>query len=425
MVAHDASAQSAHDTTIFETSESNVRLYCRTFPAVFDRAKGSEVFDTTGKRYIDFFSGAGTLNYGHNNDFIKRRVIDYLSRDGIMHALDKHTVAKRELLLGLRQTILAPRGLDYKVQFCGPTGTNSVEAALKLVRKVTGRTGVFAFTGAFHGMTLGSASISGGRGVRAGTGLPLANTAFIPYPDGPKGPFDSIGYMERLLDDPCSGVDVPAAVFLETVQMEGGVYVAPAEWLQALRRFTEERGILLVCDDIQVGCGRVGSFFSFERAGIAPDLVTLSKSISGYGFPMALLLMKPQLDAWRPGEHTGTFRGNQLSIVAAAAAIELWKDGAFEASVREKGEILGRIVREELAPGGGARGLGMVYGIDLGQRGGPERAQEVQRRCFERGLIVELCGRHDEVVKLLPPLTTTVAELEEGCGILRDALAGG
>ncbi|AUX42314.1 diadenosine tetraphosphatase [Sorangium cellulosum] len=411
--------------TIFESRESNVRLYCRSFPVVFSRARGSEVFDTAGKRYIDFLSGAGALNYGHNNETIKRRLVDYLSSDGIVHALDTHTVAKREFLEQFQQTILYPRQLDYKVQFCGPTGTNSVEAALKLARKVTGRTGVFAFTGAFHGMTLGSASISSGRQVRASTGIPLANTTFIPYEDGPRGPFDSLAYMERLLEDSCSGVDLPAAVFVETVQMDGGVYVASPEWLKGLRQLTQKHGILLACDDIQAGCGRAGSFFSFERAGITPDLVTLSKSISGYGFPMALLLMRPELDQWRPGEHTGTFRGNQMSIVGATAALDFWKDGAFESSIQKSGQLLSRILREQLAPGGAVRGIGMAYGIDLAQEGGYERARQVQARCFKQGLIIELCGRHDTVLKVLPPLTTGAAQLEEGCAILHEALRAG
>ncbi|WP_438010590.1 diaminobutyrate--2-oxoglutarate transaminase [Sorangium sp. So ce321] len=411
--------------TIFEARESNVRLYCRKFPVVFSRARGSEVFDTSGKRYIDFLSGAGALNYGHNNEHLKRRLVDYLSSDGIVHALDTHTVAKREFLEQFQQTILHPRQLDYKVQFCGPTGTNSVEAALKLVRKVTGRTGVFAFAGAFHGMTLGSTSISSGRQVRASAGVPLANTTFIPYQDGPGGPFDSLAYMERLLEDPCSGVDLPAAVFVETIQMDGGVYVASPEWLKALRQLTQKHGILLVCDDIQVGCGRAGSFFSFERAGITPDLVTLSKSISGYGFPMALLLMRPELDQWRPGEHTGTFRGNQISFVGATAALDFWKSAAFESSIQQNGQLLSRTIRERLAPGGAVRGIGMVYGIDLAQEGGFERARQVQARCFDQGLIIELCGRADAVLKVLPPLTTGAAQLEEGCAILHEALRAG
>lgn len=422
MIQSPRAQVASRDTATFEKGESNVHLYCRTFPAVFTRAKGSAVFDTTGKRYLDFFSGAGTVNYGHNNDVIKQRLIDYLISDGIIHALDADTEAKRDFLEQFARWVLSPRNLDYKVQFCGPTGTNSVEAALKLARKVTGRTNVFAFSGSYHGMTLGSAAVTSGRHIRASARFPLAHTTFIPYPEGPQGPFDSIGYMGRLLDDVCSGVELPAAVIMETVQMEGGIYMASPSWLLALRELTRKHGILLICDDIQIGCGRTGSFFSFERANIAPDLVTLSKSISGYGLPMALLLIKPDLDQWRPGEHTGTFRGNQLSLVGATAALDFWKNGSFEASVQDKGLLLSGRVHGMRSLGAEVRGIGMAHGVDLAGHGGFERARRVQQRCFERGLLLEQCGRNDTVLKILPPLTTAPAELQEGCDILQDAL---
>lgn len=414
-------ASDDHATTVFEQRESNVRLYCHAFPAVFTRAKGSTLFDTQGKRYLDFFAGAGALNYGHNPEPIKRKIIQYLEGDGIVHALDAYTAAKRDFLTQFEKTVLLPRGLTHKVQFCGPTGTNAVEAALKLARKVTKRTGLFAFTGAYHGMTLGSSAVTSSRGVRAAAGIPLGHTTFIPYPEGPKGAFDSLAFMERMLDDSCSGVDVPAAVIVESVQMDGGIYVASAEWLRGLRKLTEKYGILLICDDIQAGCGRSGQFFSFERAGIVPDLVTLSKSIGGYGFPMSLLLMKPELDQWRPGEHTGTFRGNQVAFVAATAALDYWAQEDFTHALAAKSQLLGELSREA-APGLEVRGLGMAYGVDLTDHGGYERGKRIQQHCFQRGLILELCGREDTVIKLLPPLTTSVDELREGTAILAGAL---
>lgn len=414
-------ASDDHATTVFEQRESNVRLYCHAFPAVFTRAKGSTLFDTQGKRYLDFFAGAGALNYGHNPEPIKRKIIQYLEGDGIVHALDAYTAAKRDFLTQFEKTVLLPRGLEHKVQFCGPTGTNAVEAALKLARKVTKRTGLFAFTGAYHGMTLGSSAVTSSRGVRAAAGIPLGHTTFIPYPEGPKGAFDSLAFMERMLDDSCSGVDVPAAVIVESVQMDGGIYVASAEWLRGLRKLTEKYGILLICDDIQAGCGRSGQFFSFERAGIVPDLVTLSKSIGGYGFPMSLLLMKPELDQWRPGEHTGTFRGNQVAFVAATAALDYWAQEDFTHALAAKSQLLGELSREA-APGLEVRGLGMAYGVDLTDHGGYERGKRIQQHCFQRGLILELCGREDTVIKLLPPLTTSVDELREGTAILAGAL---
>jgi diaminobutyrate-2-oxoglutarate transaminase len=230
-----------------------------------------------------------------------------------------------------------------------------------------------------------------------------------------------LAYLKRLLEDSCSGTELPAAVIVETAQMDGGVYVASAEWLQELRQLTRAHDILLICDDIQVGCGRSGQFFSFERAGIVPDLVTLSKSIGGYGFPMALLLMRADLDQWRPGEHTGTFRGNQVSFVAATAALDFWAKEDFRQGLAQRSAYFSKLTHQ-VAPQEEVRGLGMVYGVDVAKRGGAERAQRVQALCFERGLVIETCGREDTVIKLLPPIITGNAELEAGCDILASAL---
>ncbi|MER7583144.1 diaminobutyrate--2-oxoglutarate transaminase [Kitasatospora sp. NPDC097691] len=413
-----------HEFKTFEELESEVRLYCRKFPAVFERAKGAELHAEDGRTFIDFFCGAGTLNYGHNNDFIKARVAEYLAADGIAHGLDMYTVAKREFLTAFADTVLRPRGLDYKAQFTGPTGTDAVEAALKLARKHTGRTGLVAFTGAYHGMSRGSLAVTGSRRARRAGGVSGQDVTFIPYEDGPQGAFDSIGYLERLLADPSSGVDLPAAVILEPMQMEGGVYPASTAWLRALRELTERHGILLILDEIQAGCGRSGRFFCFEHAGITPDVVTLSKSLSGYGLPLSMVLFKRELDAWEPGEHTGTFRGNQLAFVAATAALELWRQDSFHTHLtaaidrldRFRGELDG--LGQDLV----MRGRGMALGIDLGASGGALRAGRLQRHAFEQGLIVELCGRDDEVVKLLPPLTVDLALLDRGLDVLRQGL---
>jgi diaminobutyrate-2-oxoglutarate transaminase len=410
--------------SIFEQFESNVRSYSRSFPALFQQARGSSIFDTSGKEYIDFFSGAGTLNYGHNDERMKRRLIEYLTSDGIVHALDASTTAKQEFLTRFRDIVLQPRAMDYKVQFCGPTGTNAVEAALKLARKVTKRTGVFAFSGSYHGMSLGSISVTSGRSVRASAGVPTAHTTFIRYPEGPQGAFDSISYMRSLLEDSHSGVDVPAAVILETVQMDGGIYIAPAEWLRELRALCDQHGILLICDDIQAGCGRSGRFFSFERAGIQPDLITLSKSISGYGLPMALLLMRRELDQWTPGEHTGTFRGLQLAFITASEALEHWRSDAFEKSLRNKEQLLRSLLGDALPVLQSAelRGIGMAFGIDMTKAGGYARARRIQQRAFHSGLILEQCGREDTVLKIMPPLTTSEEQLVRGCKLLIDAI---
>ncbi|MFD9804847.1 aspartate aminotransferase family protein, partial [Streptomyces sp. NPDC059071] len=307
------------ETTVFEALESNVRGYCRSWPTVFDTASGAWLTDENGKEFLDFFAGAGTLNYGHNNPVFKKALVDYIMADGITHALDMSTVAKRRLLETMRDLVFVPRGLDYKVQFPGPTGANAVEAALKLARKVTGRTTVLNFTNAFHGMTLGALSVTGNAAKRAGAGVPLVHATPMPY-DGYLDEPEDFSWMRRALDDSSSGLDKPAAVIVETVQGEGGVNVARAEWLRALAELCSARGILLIVDDVQMGCGRTGGFFSFEVAGITPDIVCLSKSISGYGLPMALVLMRRELDQWAPGEHNGTFRGNNAAFVTAEVA---------------------------------------------------------------------------------------------------------
>jgi diaminobutyrate-2-oxoglutarate transaminase len=417
----------ATTTAVFEDLESEVRSYCRKFPVVFDRAKGAELYSEDGRRYIDFFCGAGTLNYGHNNDFIKRRLVDYLAADGVVHGLDMYTVAKREFLTAFNETVLRPRGLDYKVQFCGPTGTDAVEAALKLARKVTGRTGLIAFTGAYHGMSRGSLGVTGSRRARRAGGISGQDVTFVPYEDGPQGTFDSIGFIERLLSDPSSGVDIPAAVIVEPMQMEGGMYPASADWLRALRAVTERHGVLLILDEIQAGCGRTGKFFCFEHAEIVPDIVTVSKSIGGYGLPLSMTLFRRELDVWEPAEHTGTFRGNQLAFVAATAACDLWEQTKFRTDLAVAARRLDRFGAEIAAsePGVEIRGRGMAMGIDLADAGGPERAQRVQRYAFDHGVIVELCGRHDEVLKILPPLIIDITRLEVGLDVLRAALRAG
>ncbi|GAB2714291.1 aspartate aminotransferase family protein [Kitasatospora kifunensis] len=417
-------ASEASDVKVFEELESEVRMYCRKFPAVFHRAKGAELFAEDGRSFIDLFCGAGTLNYGHNNDFIKRRISDYLAADGISHGLDLHTVAKREFLTTFAEVVLRPRGLDYKVQFVGPTGTDAVEAALKLAHKVTGRSGVFAFTGAFHGMSRGSLAVTGSRRARRAGGVSGGDVTFVPYEDGPQGPFDSIALIERLLADPSSGVALPAAVIVEPMQLEGGVYPASRGWLRGLREVTERHGVLLILDEIQAGCGRTGTFFGFEEAGIIPDIVTVSKSIGGYGLPLSLTLFRRELDLWEPGEHTGTFRGNQLAFVAATAACELWRQDAFHqglaGAVRHLDEFRGELA--VLEPELGLRGRGMVLGIDLAGAGGAERAEQVQRYAFEHGVIVELCGRQDEVIKVLPPLTIDLPLFDRALAVLRQGL---
>lgn len=392
---------------LFEEYESNVRSYCRKFDAIFDKAKSSLLYDVNQKVYIDFFSGAGALNYGHNNEHIKQALIEYIEQDRIMHGLDFYTKAKYDFIEKFTAVILKPRNLEYKIMFTGPTGTNAVEAALKLARKVTKRQNIIAFSGAFHGMSLGSLAMTTDKVSREGAGVSLNNVTFIPYEHGGGYNFDSLEYLKNMLSDDHSGIQKPAAVFFESVQAEGGVNIASIEWLKKLDTICKENEILLVSDDIQVGCGRTGSFFSFEEAEIVPDMVILSKSISGYGLPMSLLLLKSELDIWKPAEHNGTFRGNQLAFVSAIKAIDFWLDKSFTTQIKEKSEIIKNFLTNNILPLSDKieiRGKGLIWAVDFGNITNVSVSHLV-KSCFSNGLIVETCGRNDTALKLLPALT--------------------
>jgi diaminobutyrate-2-oxoglutarate transaminase len=409
---------------IFTKTESNVRSYCRSFPVVFTKSIGHQIFDTQGNVYIDFLSGAGALNYGHNNPCLKKALVNYIEENGISHSLDLYTVAKGQFLKCFNEIILNPRNLDYKVMFPGPTGTNAVEAAMKLARKVTGRQTIVHCDNGFHGMTLGSLSVTTNPKYRKASGVPLTHTHSIPFVtefDYPRKKIDSFITILSSLD--LEG-NKPAAIILETVQAEGGVNVANISWLKKLFQYTREQDILLIVDDIQAGCGRTGSFFSFERAEFKPDLVCLSKSISGYGTPMSLVLIRPDIDLWEAGEHNGTFRGNNLAFVAGSAALsEYWKNDVFETQVNIKGKFIAQKLEQIISRypqlNGIHRGLGAIQGIDCISG---LIAQQISRSAFERGLIVETAGRQGEVVKLLPPLTIDFESLTQGLDILEAAV---
>jgi len=407
---------------IFEQIESQVRSYVRRFPTIFQKARGAYLYDEQGKEYIDFFAGAGTLNYGHNNPRVNEALIEHLKADGIVHGLDKATSAKKKFLETFYVTILEPRHMDYKIQFSGPTGTNAVETALKLARMVKGRSNIICFTNAFHGLTMGSMAVTGNAFYRDESFINRANVTFMPF-DNYFGPqVDTSEYMRKFLSDKSSGVDLPAAVILETVQAEGGVNVASDDWLKKIEQVCRDFDILLIVDDIQVGNGRTGPFFSFEPSGINPDIITLSKSIGG-GLPLSLVLMKPELDQWRPGEHTGTFRGNNLAFVAAAEMLSYWVNDNLTEAVRYKEQILKEELEKIVASypelNAEVRGRGLIYGLKIPSLG---FCDEVSTEAFNRGLVIELAGAEDDVLKFLPPLVIDEEVLRAGLAIIDESV---
>ncbi|MEP1705146.1 MAG: diaminobutyrate--2-oxoglutarate transaminase [Marinobacter sp.] len=404
---------------LFKSTESEVRVYSRAFPVIFNRAKNAHLYTEDGKEYLDFLAGAGSLNYGHNNDILKKALLEYIESDGVSQGLDMFTTAKHDFIESYKKHILDPRGLDYKMQFTGPTGTNSVEAALKLARKVKGRNGIVSFTNGFHGVTMGAVAATGNKHHRGGVGTPLGNVDFMFY-DGYLGEnVDTLEIMDKVLSDGSSGFELPAAVIVEAVQGEGGLNAARAEWLQGLEKLCKKYDILLIVDDIQAGNGRTGEFFSFEFAGIKPDIVTVSKSLSGYGLPMALVLFKPELDVWGPGGHNGTFRGNNMAFVTARTAVETyWKDDAFANEVKAKTEVLAEGLQAicDKYPGEfKMKGRGMMRGIEATDA---EVTDKITGRAFEKGLIIETSGPNDEVIKCLMPLTTSEDDLRKGAKLL-------
>lgn len=409
---------------IFDEIESEVQSYARSFPRIFNKAVGELLYDEEGTQYLDFLAGAGTLNYGHNNPLFKEKLLDYIHSDGITHGLDLHTKAKGEFLETFNEKILKPRGLEYVLQFTGPTGTNAVEAALKLARNVTGRENIIAFTNGFHGVSLGALAATGNSHHRGAAGVSLNGVSRMPY-DGYLGEeIDTIAYLDKVLSDSSSGIDLPAAVIVETVQGEGGINAASFEWLKDLQVTCKKHDVLLIVDDIQAGCGRTGSFFSFEEAGLYPDIVTLSKSLGGYGLPFAMVLIRPEIDQWKPGEHNGTFRGNSFAFVTAKAAIDnYWSDDTFSKEVKRKGDYISKrleTIIDQYGEGNfSTRGRGMFQGINCINS---DLAGKITHKAFQQNMIIETSGADDHVVKFLCPLIISDENLKKGLDIIEQAI---
>ena len=406
---------------IYTRRESEARSYCRSFPTSFVKASGSILTDEKGTDYIDFLAGCSSLNYGHNDPDMKAALIEHISNDGVTHGLDMHTEQKEAFLTAFEDIILKPRGMDHKVMMVGPTGTNAVEAAMKLARKTTGRHNIVAFTNGFHGMTMGALAATGNAGKRNGGAMPLQGVTHLPY-DGAMGPdVNTLDQIEFMLENPSSGLDAPAAFLVEPVQGEGGLNAASAEWLRGIAALAKKNGALLILDDIQAGIGRTGTFFSFEEMDVEPDLIPMAKSLSGMGLPFAALLVKPELDVWKPAEHNGTFRGNTHAFVTARVALEkFWKDDSFQTELKSKARTIemGLTSIADMVDGARLKGRGLMRGVDVGSG---DLAEKICAEAFKRGLIIETSGAHDEVVKVLAPLTTTEEQFEKGFEILRDA----
>ncbi|WP_050426502.1 diaminobutyrate--2-oxoglutarate transaminase [Bradyrhizobium tropiciagri] len=411
------------NTDVFAAHESNVRRYGRSFPTVFTKALGATILDEAGKTYIDFFVGSGALNYGHNNPNIIAPAIEYLAGGNILLSLDMYTAAKRAFIEVFVDSILKPRGLSYKLQFPGPTGTNANEAALALARKYTGRPSVMAFTNAFHGMSLGALAVSGSASTRELGGVARHDVIRIPYDGYPNHTFDSASYIDWIIGDPGSGIEKPAAIILETIQAEGGMNTASAAWLKEIQRICRKHGVVLIIDDIQAGAGRTGDFFSFEFAKVEPDIVCLSKSLSGSGNPLSMVLIRPGIDIWNPGEHSGTFRGNNLAFVTAAAMCKLWSDRQFIAGVAlttgKLQEHLDRLVAKFPSCIEEKRGRGLMAGLKCRSQNIVGRVHDL---AFQNGLLIESSGPSRDVIKVLPPITITDDELDRAVAILNNAL---
>jgi diaminobutyrate-2-oxoglutarate transaminase len=409
---------------IFNEIESEVQSYARAFPRIFNRAKGELMWDEDGNQYLDFLAGAGTLNYGHNNPIFKEVLLDYIQHDGITHGLDMHTKAKGEFLQAFKDSILKPRNMKYRVQFTGPTGTNAVEAAMKIARNVTGQQNIITFTNGFHGVSLGALAATGNSHHRDAAGVSLNGTHRIPY-DGYLGEhIDTTEYLDKVLSDSSSGINSPAAVIVETVQGEGGINVASTAWLKNLQIVCRKHKILLIIDDIQAGCGRTGDYFSFEAAGIEPDIITLSKSLGGYGLPFAIVLMKPELDQWKAGQHNGTFRGNNLAFVTAKAAIDhYWSDKQFSEQIKRKGRYISERLESIVSRYGegnfSIKGRGMFQGISCVNG---EMAGKITSNAFKKGLIIETSGADHQVVKFFCSLTISDDNLQKGIDIIESAI---
>ena len=424
--------------------ESNARSYPRRLPLAIQRAEGIHVTDMDGKTYYDCLAGAGTLALGHNHPVVVDAIRAMLDQKIPLHTLDITTPLKEAFVDELFASLPAEFAQQARIHFCAPTGADAVEAAVKLAKIATGRGGVFSFHGGYHGSTHATMSLSGSLHQKGDIPGLMPEVQFLPYPYAYRCPFGvggeqcqqlSAHYLRNILGDPESGVRRPAAIILEVVQGEGGAIPAPLEWLREIRRVTEEYGIVLIIDEVQTGFGRTGKLFAFEHAGIVPDILVLSKAIGG-SLPLSVLVYRKQFDVWKPGAHIGTFRGNQMAMAAGLASLQyLRRENLPEQAARRGRQLMDKIaaLQREVPEIGDVRGRGLMIGVEIVDGAGatdtlghplanPALAGAIQRKCFQKGLILELGGRHSSVVRFLPPLIITEAEIDSVAGIFAEAV---
>lgn len=415
--------------------ESNARTYARTIDRVLTKGELAIVHDAEGRRYIDCLACAGALPLGHNHPFVMERIERFLASGHLLQGLDIATPAKAAFVEELYRVLPQKFAVDAKVQFCGPSGADAVEAVIKLFKTATGRRSVLAFHGAYHGMTMGALSLMGNVEPKRAVSGHMPEVHFLPYPNAYRCPFGvgggrsdelSLAYIDHLLSDPESGITPPALIILEAVQGEGGCIPASAAWLQGLAALAARHGIALVIDEVQTGFGRTGTMFAHEIAGIVPDAIVMSKAVGG-GFPLALIAYHRQYDKWSPGAHAGTFRGNQIALVSGAATLEYLRTHELPAAAARLGTRLRaglETLQQRYACIGDIRGRGLMLGAEIVDPGGARDARglpladgalakQIKRACLQHGMIIETGGRHGAVLRFLPPLIITEAEIDE------------
>lgn len=425
--------------------ESSARTYARHLPIVPVRAQGMTVYGADGREYLDCLAGAGTLALGHNHPVAIAAIREVLDSGAPLHVLDLATPIKDEFTQTLLSRLPGELGRTGKIHFCGPSGADAVEAALKLARAATGQTGLIAFAGAYHGMTAAALAATGDTAVRSAARVADQGVTRMPFPQGYRCPYGvgpeagariAAEQLRRQLADPNSGMTRPAALIVEPVQGEGGVHPAPDDWLRAVRHATAEHGIAMIADEVQTGLGRTGELWGVDHSGVVPDIMVLSKAIGG-GLPLAVVVYRAELDQWAEGAHTGTFRGQQLAMAAGTATIDYVVEHDLPARARAVGALVAdafRAAATDLPAIGDVRGRGLMLGVELvdpdsspdplgARTAAPDLARKVRAAALARGVLVELGGRHGAVLRLLPPLTITDAEADRMVAVLLAAIA--